>query len=98
MIVDAARYGDPQFDVSAAGGSGAAFLYRMFPNVAGELLGYITRFLPGPTAGDAGNNRWRARPWEAEVATSKLTEPVDKAAAQNNELGGNVPGAVGGIR
>lgn len=89
MIVDAARYGDPQlaFPLPIFWGS---VLYRMFPNVAGELLGTIARFLPAPTPGDAGNKTLAGAALEAQVATSKLTASVDKAAAQNNELGGDV--------
>ncbi len=91
MIVDAARYGDPQltFPLPILWGS---VLYRLFPNVAGEFLGFITQFLPGPTAGDAGNKTVAGAALEAQVATSKLTEAADKAAAQNNELGGDVLG------
>ncbi len=89
MIVDAARYGDPQltFPLPIFWGS---ILYRLFPNVAGEFLGYITQFLPGPTPGDAGNKPLAGAALEAQVATGKLTEAADKAAAQNNELGGDV--------
>lgn len=89
MIVDAARYGDPQlaFPLPIFWGS---ILYRMFPNVAGELLATISRFLPAPTPGDAGNKTIAGAQLEAQVATGKLTASVDKAAAQNNELGGDV--------
>ncbi len=89
MILDAARFGDPQltFPLPVFWGS---ILYRMFPNVAGELLGYMTKFLPGPTEGDAGNKTIAGAQMEADVATGRLTEAVDKAAAQNNELGGDV--------
>ena len=88
LIVDAARHGDPQlaFPLPIFWGS---ILYRMFPNVAGELLGYVSRFLPAPTPGDAGNKTIEGAALEAQVATSKLTASVDKAAAQNNELGGD---------
>ena len=89
MIVDAARHGDPQltFPLPILWGS---ILYRLLPNVAGVFLGYLTQFLPGPTEGDAGNKILAGAQLEAQVATSKLTEPVDKAAVQNNELGGDV--------
>ena len=88
MILDAARYGDPYltFPLPIFWGS---VLYRLFPNVAGELMGYIAKFLPGPTEGDAGNKTLAGAQLEAQVATSKLTEPADRAAAQNNELGGD---------
>ena len=91
MILDAARYGDPQlaFPLPIFWGS---ILYRLFPNVAGEVLGYVSRFLPGPTEGDAGNKTLVGAALEAQVATGKLTASVDKAAAQNNELGGDVLG------
>ena len=88
MIVDAARHGDPQltFPLPIFWGS---ILYRLFPNTAGLFLEYLTKFLPGPTPGDAGNKTLAGAQLEAEVATGKLTASVDKAAAQNNELGGH---------
>ena len=88
-IVDAARYGDPQL-VYPFPVFWASILYRAFPNVAGALMGLISNYLPAPTKGDAGNKTIVGAAMEAEVATSKLTEPADKAAAQFNELNGNV--------
>ena len=89
LIVDAARYGDPQLTFPLPI-FWASALYRIFPNLAGEFLGYISRFLPAPTPGDAGNKTVAGAALEAQVATGKLAEPLDKAAAQNNELGGDV--------
>ncbi len=88
-IVDAARFGDPQltypFPMYWAG-----ILYRAFPNLAGAVLGLVANFLPGPTPGDAGNKTIAGAAMESEVATTKLTEPADRAAAMHNELNGNV--------
>ena len=86
MIVDAARYGDPQLTFPLPI-FWASVLYRLFPNVAGVLVGYISRFLPGPTPGDAGNKTLAGAALEAQTATSKLTKAVDEAVAQNNEMG-----------
>ena len=89
LITDAARYGDPQLTFPLPI-FWASVLYRMFANVAGELLGYISKFLPAPTPGDAGNKTIAGAQLEAQVATGKLTAAADKAVAQNNELGGDL--------
>ena len=88
-IVDAARFGDPHltypFPMYWAG-----ILYRAFPNLAGALLGLGGNLMPGPTEGDAGNKTVAGAAMEADVATTKLTQSADRAAAMHNELNGGV--------
>ena len=88
-IVDAARHGDPQLTYPLPV-FWAGILYRAFPNTAGLVLGWANGFMPDPTPGDAGNRTIAGAAMEADVATSKITEPADRAAAMHNELNGNV--------
>ena len=85
-IVDATRYGDPHLTYPLPM-FWAGVLYRAFPNLAGALLGLASNLMPGPTRGEGGNKTIDGAALEADVATTKLTESADRAAAMNNERG-----------
>lgn len=61
----------------------AATVNSLFPNVTADLLGLVTRLLPGP--GGIGARGVRGSESESTVSPSILTTMGDKAALRNNE-------------
>jgi len=87
LIVDALRYGDPFLAFPAAIGW-AGILYRLFPNLAGVVLGVGTRFMPPPTD-DEGDRLMSGEQVEEQSSAKPFSSNADRAALANNELNGH---------
>ncbi|HEX8465547.1 MAG TPA: SDR family oxidoreductase [Abditibacterium sp.] len=87
LVLDAARYGDPQL-VFPFPVQWAIAAYNVFPNTAGLILGLSTRFMPKPTD-EAGDKLMSGHDLEPSLSPSILTKRADLAAAANNEMNGH---------
>jgi NAD(P)-dependent dehydrogenase (short-subunit alcohol dehydrogenase family) len=87
LILNAARYGDPQL-VFPFPVQWAICAYNVFPNVAGLALGLATRFMPKPTD-EAGDQTLSGHDLEPSLSPSVLTRRADDAVLANNEMNGH---------
>ena len=83
MIVDAMRYGDPSLNFPAPIGW-AGILYRLFPNLAGTVLGWLVRVMPGPTD-ESGDDLLSGAQLEPEAGRLPGASVADLAVPANNE-------------
>ena len=88
LIIDAARYGDPQL-VFPAPVQWLTWAYQLFPNTAGLVLGIATRFMPGPIEESEGDQLIAGRDLEDALPPSILTRRADEAVLANNEMNGH---------
>ncbi|HEX9997356.1 MAG TPA: SDR family oxidoreductase [Abditibacterium sp.] len=88
LILDAARYGDPQL-VFPSPVQWLTWAYQLFPNTAGLFLGIATRFMPGPIEDGQGDQLIPGRDLEDALPPSILTRRVDEAVLANNEMNGH---------
>jgi len=95
LIVDALRYGDPFLAFPAAIGW-AGFLYRLFPNLAGDVLGLGARFMPPPTD-DEGDMLLSGEQVEQQTSAKPFSSNADGAALANNELNGHAGARTKGL-
>jgi NAD(P)-dependent dehydrogenase (short-subunit alcohol dehydrogenase family) len=89
-IVAACRHGDPSLVISVQAKL-AAFLANSFPDLSAQVLQLMNQLLPGPTGqaeGDRAKTGWES---QSALAPSLLTRLSDRAAEENNGLGGHAP-------
>ncbi len=83
LIIDAMKKGVPQLtfpfpiQLAVAG-------YTAFPNLAGAMVAFATRFAPAPTD-ESGDKAFAGHDLQDEVPPSRLTQLADRAVAANNE-------------
>lgn len=84
QILNACRHGDAEVVLSLPGKL-AALAHGIAPGLVSDINGWVNRLLPGP----GGIGMESARGWESEskIAPSWLTEPTERAARANNEMG-----------
>jgi NAD(P)-dependent dehydrogenase (short-subunit alcohol dehydrogenase family) len=82
-IVEACRRGDPSLVVSVQA-KALAFLSSVFPDLTAQALKIMSRLLPGPTDGPAGDRAKTGRESQSGLAPSLLTHLSDRAAEENN--------------
>lgn len=88
IILDAARFGDPQL-VFPLPVKWATWAYQLFPNTAGLIFGLVTRFMPGPTEDAEGDKLLSGHDLESSLPPSVLTKLADRAVVAHNEMNGH---------
>lgn len=89
QIVAACRRGDARLTITLQARA-LARLSALFPELTAGAMALVNRLLPGPTGpqGNVVRSGWESRPrWLPAL----LTRLSDRAAAQNNGLGGRAP-------
>jgi NAD(P)-dependent dehydrogenase (short-subunit alcohol dehydrogenase family) len=87
LIIDAARYGDPQL-VFPAPVKAVALASQLFPNTAALVLGTANRFMPGPTDEAEGDEQLSGHDLEGALPPSIITNLADRAVGAHNEMNG----------
>ena len=85
QIWNACRRGDAELILGLPAKLLAAF-HGLFPGAAANLLGWVNRALPKPTANDWGDVRRRGAQSESPLTRSWVTTLTQEAAEENNEL------------
>jgi len=85
QIWNACRRGDAELILGLPAKLLAAF-HGLFPGTAADLLGWVNRSLPKPTANDWGDVRRRGSELETPLTRSWVTTLTQEAAEENNEL------------
>jgi short-subunit dehydrogenase len=82
-IVEACRYGKAEIVITPQARL-ARLVNCLLPNLTAEVLGAVTRVLPGPrgTEGDRLKRGWQSRSWRAPRL---VTQAADRAIAHNRE-------------
>jgi NAD(P)-dependent dehydrogenase (short-subunit alcohol dehydrogenase family) len=85
QIIDACRRGRAELVITTQ--AQAAVKFRaLFPEAAADVLGVVSRLLPGP--GGIGRGRAKGKESESALAPSLLTALTESAARRNNEVAG----------
>lgn len=83
-IIDALEHGDAEIVISPQAKL-ASFVHGIAPTLVQEVLGLVTRLLPGP-GDDGSRTAVIGKDSESNLAPSVLTRASDDAARRNNEL------------
>lgn len=83
-VLRACRYGEAEVVLSLPGKL-AALAHGIAPGLVSDINGLVNRWLPGP----GGIGTQSALGWESEskIVPSWVTEPSERAARENNEMG-----------
>ena len=90
QIIGALRHGDAELTITVPA-KVASVVNELFPEFTADVLMLVNRFLPGPAADGADNERKRGYESESPRSQSGLARLSDEAAAGNNEISGNDP-------